>query len=108
MSGRIYLRIGFRNTALIGSGVVIGGAVLLAMLSGSSSIALVALTCFVLGIGMGLTAGPTLIAAQSSVDWDQRGVVTGTNLFARSMGSALGIAVVRRHRQRRAAPATRE
>jgi len=92
LSGRIYLRIGFRNTALIGSGVVIGGTVLLALLSGSSSIALVALTCFVLGIGMGLTAGPTLIAAQSSVGWDQRGVITGTNLFARSMGSALGIA----------------
>jgi hypothetical protein len=27
------------------------------------------------------------------VDWDRRGVVTGTNVFARSMGSALGIAV---------------
>ena len=46
-----------------------------------------------IGIGMGLTASPTLIAAQSSVGWDQRGMVTGTNLFARSMGSALGIAV---------------
>ena len=42
---------------------------------------------------MGLTTSPTLIAAQSSVGWDQRGVVTGTNMFARSMGSALGIAV---------------
>ena len=93
MAGRIYLRIGFRNTALIGAGVLIGGAVLLAQLSASSSIWQLALTCFVLGIGMGLTASPTLIAAQSSVGWDQRGVVTGTNLFARSMGSALGIAV---------------
>ena len=92
-AGRIYLRIGFRNTALIGAAVLIGGAVLLAQLSASSSILLVALTCFVLGIGMGLTTSPTLIAAQSSVGWDQRGVVTGTNLFARSMGSALGIAV---------------
>jgi hypothetical protein len=36
---------------------------------------------------------PTLIAAQSSVEWERRGVVTGTNVFARSMGSALGIAV---------------
>jgi hypothetical protein len=27
------------------------------------------------------------------VDWEQRGVVTGTNMFGRSMGSALGIAV---------------
>ena len=29
----------------------------------------------------------------SAVDWERRGVVTGTNVFARSMGSALGIAV---------------
>jgi hypothetical protein len=42
---------------------------------------------------MGLSASPTLIAAQSSVEWHERGVVTGTNMFARSMGSALGIAV---------------
>ena len=40
-----------------------------------------------------ILALPTLIAAQSSVDWDERGVVTGANLFARSMGSALGVAV---------------
>ena len=42
---------------------------------------------------MGLATSPTLIAAQSSVDWDERGVVTGTNMFARSMGSAVGVAV---------------
>jgi hypothetical protein len=47
----------------------------------------------VIGLGLGLTASPTLIAAQSSVDWSRRGVVTGTNLFARSIGSALGVAV---------------
>ena len=33
LAGRIYLRIGFRNTALIGAAVLIGGAVLLAQLS---------------------------------------------------------------------------
>jgi MFS family permease len=53
----------------------------------------VAATCFVLGFGFGLVISPTLISAQSAVDWQRRGVVTGTNVFARSMGSALGIAV---------------
>jgi Na+/melibiose symporter-like transporter len=42
---------------------------------------------------MGLVAAPTLIAAQSSVGWNERGVVTGTNLFSRSLGSALGVAI---------------
>jgi MFS family permease len=53
----------------------------------------VALSCFVIGLGMGLIAVPSLIAAQSSVEWNERGVVTGTNLFARSIGSAVGVAI---------------
>ncbi|MFI5842597.1 hypothetical protein ACIA8K_23100 [Catenuloplanes sp. NPDC051500] len=47
----------------------------------------------VIGFGLGWTAVPTLIAAQSSVDWDQRGVVTGITIFARTAGSAIGVAV---------------
>lgn len=93
LAGRIYLRIGFRNTALIGSAIIIAGAVLMTMLSKDSSVWQVAGTCFVVGLGMGLVASPTLIAAQSAVEWSDRGVVTGTNMFARSMGSALGVAV---------------
>ena len=92
-AGRLYLRIGFRNTALIGSAVIIGGAALLASLNPDSPVWTVAPTCFVIGLGLGWVASPTLIAAQSSVDWAERSVVTGTNMFARSMGSALGIAV---------------
>jgi MFS family permease len=93
VAGRIFLRIGFRRTALIGAVVIIIGAGLLDLLSVRSSVWQVAATCFVIGIGMGLVASPTLIAAQSAVEWERRGVVTGTNVFARSMGSALGIAV---------------
>ena len=52
----------------------------------------VAATCLVIGLGMGLTVSPTLISAQSSVGWRERGVVTANNLFLRSLGSALGIA----------------
>src|SRR5215217_5338602 len=88
LAGRVYLRIGFRNTALIGAAVILTGAGLMVLLSPESSIWQVAATCFVVGFGMGMSASPTLIAAQSSVDWEQRGVVTGTNMFGRSMGSA--------------------
>jgi EmrB/QacA subfamily drug resistance transporter len=93
VAGRIYMRIGFRRTALIGAVVILIGCVLLDLLSAGSSVWQVAGTCFVIGIGLGLVASPTLISAQSAVEWERRGVVTGTNVFARSMGSALGIAV---------------
>ncbi|MEP7179089.1 MAG: MDR family MFS transporter [Pseudonocardiales bacterium] len=92
-SGRLYLRFGFRWTALGGSVFVIAGCALLLLLNESSSVLQVAGTCFVIGFGMGLVAAPTLIAAQSSVGWSERGVVTGNNLFCRSLGSAVGVAV---------------
>ncbi|MCY0906159.1 MFS transporter [Arthrobacter sp. H14-L1] len=92
-AGRLYLRIGFRRTALIGIALTVTGVAVLALTAPRPSVIVVAASCFVVGLGLGLVATPTLIAAQSSVEWNERGVVTGTNLFARSIGSALGVAV---------------
>ncbi|MFF2053334.1 MDR family MFS transporter [Leifsonia sp. NPDC058194] len=93
LSGRFYLRIGFRSTALLGTSIAIVGAIALAATSVHPSVAFVAISCFVVGLGMGLVATPTLIAAQSSVAWNERGVVTGTNMFSRSIGSSVGVAL---------------
>lgn len=93
LSGRLYLRIGFRNTALIGTTFVVSGAVMLAAFALTPMVPMVALSCFVIGLGLGLVSSPSLIAAQASVQWNERGVVTGTNLFARSIGSAVGVAI---------------
>ncbi|SEE74444.1 MDR family MFS transporter [Ruania alba] len=93
LSGRVYLRFGFRLTGLLGSTIALTGAALTLLLGEGSELWHVAACCFVIGIGMGLTASPTLIAAQTSADWAQRGAVTGTNMFARSLGSAAGVAV---------------
>jgi EmrB/QacA subfamily drug resistance transporter len=92
-AGKLYLRIGFRNTALIGLVLAIAGSLSLALFAHAPSIAIVAVSCFVIGLGMGLVAVPTLIAAQSSVGWNERAVVTGANLFSRSIGSAIGVAI---------------
>jgi MFS family permease len=92
-SGRIYLKIGFRNTALIGSVTIVAGALVCAVLSQYTSIGMVAVACFIMGAGLGLMSAPSLVAVQSVVGWDRRGVVTGTNMFFRSIGSAIGAAV---------------
>ena len=92
-AGRVYLRIGIPSTALIGAAVAILGAGLLLLLDESSSVLQVGGTSFVIGLGMGFVAAPTMIAAQSAVQWHERGVVTGTNMFFRSAGSAVGVAV---------------
>lgn len=92
-SGRLFLRIGFRNTAFLGLGVAVLGAVGLVAATFVPNPVTTAIACFVVGLGLGLVASPTLIAAQSSVPWTERGVVTGANMFLRSMGSAVGVAV---------------
>jgi EmrB/QacA subfamily drug resistance transporter len=93
LSGRLYLRIGFRNTALFGAIFAITGTVVLATASSASSVWRLAIGCCVVGIGLGFISSPALIAAQASADWQTRGMITATNLFARSVGSAIGIAV---------------
>ena len=92
-SGRIYLRIGFRNTSLIGSVTIVAGSVMCALLGQYTSIGTVAVACFIIGAGLGLMSAPSLVAVQSVVGWERRGVVTGTNMFSRSIGSAIGAAV---------------
>jgi EmrB/QacA subfamily drug resistance transporter len=92
-SGRLYLRIGFRDTGFLGAVLVLVGTGLLLTVGADSTVLHLAVASFFVGLGLGLIASPTLVAAQSSVGWATRGVVTGTNMFARSVGSALGIAV---------------
>ncbi|WP_233494074.1 MDR family MFS transporter [Desertihabitans brevis] len=92
-AARLYLRVGFRDTGLVGSVLALAGTASMLVLDVDSSVWQVAAGCFGVGLGLGLIAAPTLIAAQSTVGWEQRGVVTGVTTFARSMGSALGLAV---------------
>lgn len=93
-SGRLYLAIGFRATMMIGAVVALIGAVLLVPLDADSSVFALALPCFVMGLGFGYAASPAIVAAQSSVTRAYRGVATSSALFARSVGSAVGVAVL--------------
>lgn len=93
VSVRIYLRIGFRATAAIGGSIMIVGTATLVAFARTPAVPTVLIACFVIGLGMGLSASPALISAQASVEWRFRGVVSGTIMFCRLLGSALGIAI---------------
>jgi EmrB/QacA subfamily drug resistance transporter len=93
LSGRLYMRIGFRDTALI-------GAVLLFLASGGfllmpdpQPVWAVVLVQVALGAGFGLLFTPLLVGLQSVVGWEQRGVVTGANIFSRYLGQSFGAAM---------------
>ncbi|WP_286175962.1 MDR family MFS transporter [Arthrobacter sp. NEB 688] len=91
-SGRLYLRLGFRATMLIGSVLAVAGSALLLTVGPDSSVWQLAAACLVLGLGFGYVASPSLVAAQSAVPWHERGVATSASIFARSVGSAVGVA----------------
>ncbi|MCC7194517.1 MAG: MFS transporter [Gemmatimonadaceae bacterium] len=93
VSGRLYMHIGFRDTALAGAVLVlvaIGG--FLALPFGAPTWPVV-LDQVVLGAGFGLLSTPMLVGVQSTVGWEQRGVVTGANMFSRYLGQSLGAAI---------------
>ncbi len=92
-AGRLYLSIGFRSTMIIGSLFGLAGALLLLTIDGDSSLFHLAVPCFVMGIGFGFAVAPSVIAAQSAVGWESRAVTTGVTMFARTVGSAVGVAV---------------
>ncbi|WP_247647391.1 MFS transporter [Arthrobacter sp. E3] len=92
-SGRLYMRYGFRNTSLLGMAVIVFGALALVLTSARPNVWVVAACCLVIGAGLGFASTPAIVAAQSSVGWGERGVVTGANMLARAIGSSVGVAI---------------
>lgn len=92
-SPSLYLKIGFRDAALIGSLVIILAAGGFLLLPDNASIWWVVLDQFMLGVGYGLLSTPLLVGIQSVVGWSQRGQVTGANMFSRFLGQTLGAAI---------------
>lgn len=92
VAGRMYLAFGYRSTVVAGSVIALAGTLGLAVSGPWPNPWIVGAVSFVIGFGLGWTAAPSLIAAQASVEWNERGVVTGVNVFARSAGSAVGVA----------------
>ena len=93
LAGRLYLKHGFRWVMILGAILVVAGGVLLVVLAPHASPLFVALACLVLGFGFGWAAVPGLVAVQTEVPWHERAVVTGTVMFSRSFGQAIGAAV---------------
>ena len=93
LSGKLYLRIGFRNTALCGIIIVaIGTFSFLFIKFPGPAWSLVTIQ-MLMGAGFGLISTPLLVGVQSTVHYEQRGVVTGANIFSRYFGQSLGAAI---------------
>ena len=93
-SGRLVMRIGYRRLLVAGMvATAIGTAALLTMRIDTPPTA-IGLMVAAIGLGMGLTSSPVIIAIQNAVGWNQRGIATSLNQFARTIGGSCGIAVM--------------
>jgi MFS family permease len=92
LTGRRLAATGFRAPVRLGAVLIAASLGAFAWAVGSrAGTAAMQATMFAFGAGMGVANTALLVGVQSSVGWGQRGVATATNMFARTMGGALGV-----------------
>lgn len=94
VGGRVLLRIGYRPTCIAGFVMLTAGMALLSTYRRGWPRAWLYFDLCVIGAGLGLTMLTLLIAVQQSVSREQLGIATSLNQFSRSIGGAVGVAVM--------------
>jgi MFS family permease len=93
LSGRLILRWGWRTPCIVGAVLLVLGFAMLWQMPADAGLWYPTVVQFVTGAGFGFSSLVFIIAAQNAVGWDQRGVVTSANQFARSIGGTIGVSV---------------
>jgi EmrB/QacA subfamily drug resistance transporter len=93
LCSRLYLRIGFRDTAIVGAVVALAGVAWFLVLPFDPPVWMVVGSTLVLGAGLGLLSTPLVVGVQSTVPYERRGVATGSLMFCRFLGQSLGAAI---------------
>lgn len=94
IAGWLMMRVGYRRMAVGGSLLLAAGGLLLARTGPETGRLDIMLAMFVIGLGMGFAAMPYFLGPQNAVPWGQRGVVTSSVQFFRSIGGAIGVAAL--------------
>jgi EmrB/QacA subfamily drug resistance transporter len=94
VGARLTVRIGYRPVAFAGGLLLTSAFVALASLAPDAGVTTLFADVFFLGCGMGLSMLSLLLAVQHGVDRSQLGLATSLNQFFRSVGAAVGVAVM--------------
>jgi MFS family permease len=94
LAARLVLRVGYRRVVLTGMGALVLAFVLLAGWDESLTRGIAARDITLAGVGMGLSFVPMLIAVQSAVPRSLLGSATSLTTFFRTIGGAVGVAVM--------------
>lgn len=94
VGGRLLLKIGYRTTTIAGFILLTAGLAMLANFHRTSPRTWIYLDLALVGAGLGLTMLTLLIAVQQAVPRSQLGIATSLNQFSRSIGGAMGVALM--------------
>jgi multidrug resistance protein len=93
LSQHVYRRIGFRDTALLGSGAATLILLAFPFLPYPGHAWQPTALMLLLGAALGLFQLPLIVGVQSTVGWSERGTATASVLFCRQTGQTVGAAV---------------
>ena len=94
LSAKATVKLGYRTVARSGGVLIVVGFLGLSLLTVDSTRTLLFASCFVMGSGMGFQMLSLLLAVQHGAPRSQLGIATSLNQFSRSVGAAVGVAVM--------------
>lgn len=94
IGGRLLLRIGYKPLTIAGYAALTVGFILLAMFDRDTNRIWLYADLMIIGSGLGFSMLTLLIAVQQAVDRSKLGIATSLNQFSRSIGGAIGVAVM--------------
>ena len=96
LAGQTLSRFGghYRIQGLIGIAIMCGGMALMSRMTADTSFAQAVASIVIMGLGLGITFPSFTISVQNAVPHNLLGVVTSATQFYRSVGGALGLAVL--------------
>lgn len=94
VGGRLMLRLGYRGITIFGFSILTIAFVLLAFFQRDTPPIMLYANLILIGAGLGLTMLTLLIAVQQAVERSKLGIATSLNQFSRSIGGALGVAIM--------------
>jgi EmrB/QacA subfamily drug resistance transporter len=95
VAGQLITKYGKWKAYLVAGGVImVGGMLLLSTITASTTVFMVSVDMFVLGVGVGLMMQNLVLAAQNDVPAKDLGATTSTLTFFRSLGGAIGVSAL--------------
>ncbi|HET8846931.1 MAG TPA: MDR family MFS transporter [Ktedonobacteraceae bacterium] len=93
-SGRLVLRFGYRNVAVMGAISTSIGAAMLLFLNPDSGLPWLIISMILIGVGLGIDSTAFVLSVQNAVPWNMRGVATASTQFVRTIGGTIGVALM--------------